>query len=112
MAPNKLDEQAKIGLDGMDREHALELALLRTLADALAAGDRSRCQALLGQLEDLTNAHFLAEQLLMRLHGYPGYAAHQMEHDQLMDELRTITARIQSHPSPDASAEVAALERW
>lgn len=112
MPNSKLTEQAEVGLDGMDREHALELQMVRSLEQALIAGDRCTVLELMGQLEDFANAHFLAEQLLMRLHAYPGYAAHQMEHDRLIAELQRLSTHVLSEPQADAAAVAQALERW
>jgi len=76
------------------------------------SSDKPRIDALLQQLEDFTNAHFLAEQLLMRLHAYPGYEAHQQEHDQLMQELEELSQGIRDESSPDPARATEDLERW
>jgi hemerythrin len=112
MSSYKLQEQAQTGIAEMDREHALELQIVRAIHAALADSDKPRVDALLQQLEDFTNAHFLAEQLLMRLHAYPGYEAHQQEHDQLMQELEDLSQGIRDESSPDPVRATEDLERW
>lgn len=112
MSSDKLHQHAQTGIAEMDQEHALELQIVRSIQTALADEDREKVRELLQQLEDFTNAHFLAEQLLMRLHAYPGYEAHQEEHDQLMTELRELTQSLQTGTSVDPAQEAENLERW
>jgi len=64
------------------------------------------------QLEDFTNSHFLAEQLLMRLHAYPAFETHQQEHDGLITELRDLRRRIESGDDSEPAVAVEALEQW
>ena len=77
----------------MEAEHRVQLELLRSLQEALAQGaeDRSVSGDLLKQLLDYSEAHFLSEQLLMRLHAYPAYEEHVQEHDRLTETLRTLS---------------------
>ena len=112
MSTEKLHQHAQTGIAEMDQEHALELQIVRSIKTALVDADHERVNELLQQLEDFTNAHFLAEQLLMRLHAYPGYEAHQEEHDQLMTELHELSQGIQADTSSDPAQEAENLERW
>ena len=113
MSTNGIGEHARSGVETMEREHALEIQMVRDLQAALAAGDGAAASALFERLEEFTNAHFLAEQLLMRLHAYPAYVAHQEEHDRLIAELRDLRQTLESTEAPaDPAAAVARLERW
>jgi hemerythrin-like metal-binding protein len=107
-----MDENAAAGIGTMDHEHALELQMVRALQAALTEDDRSRVVVLMDQLETFANAHFLAEQHLMRLHAYPGFASHLIEHDRLIAELRELSTRILGDPAADARAAVESLELW
>ena len=112
MSTEQLDQELTTGVDEMDREHALELQIVRSIQKALAGGDRSQVPELLQQLEDFTNAHFLGEQLLMRMHAYPGYQAHQDEHDHLMSELAELARSIETGDPADSAQQAEKLERW
>jgi hemerythrin-like metal-binding protein len=112
MPPSNLQAHASAGIDTMDHEHALELQMVRALQAALAEGDRARVIVLMDQLETFANAHFLAEQHLMRLHAYPGFASHLVEHDRLIAELREISTRIFGDPGADTQPAIEALELW
>jgi len=108
MSADGFGEHAHQGIATMEREHELELRLVRELQAALGAGDRAAAEALFRSLEELTEAHFLGEQLLMRLHAYPAYAAHQEEHDRLIGELRGLAEAVASADPPDPVAAAGA----
>jgi hemerythrin-like metal-binding protein len=78
----------------VEAEHRVQLDLVRALKEALARGDgdRSAPVHLLRQLLDYSEAHFLSEQLLMRLYAYPAYEEHVLEHDRLIGTLRDISS--------------------
>ncbi len=73
-------------------EHEIQMGYLDGAESALRSGlpwpDLDR---VLEQLYEHSNAHFLAENHLMRLQAYPEYGAHSGEHDDmvgLIEELR------------------------
>jgi hemerythrin len=78
----------------VEAEHRVQLDLVRALRESLARGDgeRSASADLLRQLLDYSEAHFLSEQLLMRLYAYPAYEEHVQEHDRLVKTLRDISS--------------------
>ncbi len=78
----------------MDEEHALQLQLLRELVQNLETGDGPAALEVFERLDDFTNAHFLAEELLMRLHAYPEFEAHRSEHGGFVEELKALRARL------------------
>ena len=112
MATNRMDDNAAAGIGTMDQEHALELQMVRALQAALTEDDRAKVVVLMDQLETFANAHFLGEQHLMRLHAYPGFASHLVEHDRLIAELRELSTRILGDPAADAQAAIESLELW
>ena len=112
MPTSRMDENAATGIDTMDHEHALELQMVRALQEALAGKDRAKVVVLMDQLETFANAHFLAEQHLMRLHAYPGFASHLVEHDRLIAHLRELSTRVLGDPAADAKAAIESLEMW
>ena len=111
MSTSNLADHGLEGVEGMDREHAVEMQIVRSLQKALMDEDLDTAGELMKELEDFTNAHFLAEQLLMRLHAYPAYEAHQQEHDQLIAELSELRHSLAGGVE-DPSTAVEAIERW
>jgi len=78
----------------MDEEHALQLQLLRELVQNLETGDGPAALEVFERLDDFTNAHFLAEERLMRLHAYPELEAHRSEHAGFVEELKALRSRL------------------
>ncbi|MDT8319235.1 MAG: hemerythrin domain-containing protein [Xanthomonadales bacterium] len=74
------------GSDAVDAEHGIQLGLLEATQAAVAAGDAS-AQALMEQLHEYSQAHFMSEQLLMRLAARPNYQGHIDDHENLMQDL-------------------------
>lgn len=96
--------------DELEPEHRLQIELLDTLIAAAQAGrDAQQVDELMQRLRDVSQAHFLSEDLLMRLHAYPDYAEHVEEHEKmtrLLDEIRTAAS------TPDSSSLMALRNRF
>ncbi|MFN2443618.1 MAG: bacteriohemerythrin [Thermoanaerobaculia bacterium] len=111
MTANRAPEPA-VTLEETESEHALQIQLLHSIEQALEASDGLRALNLLAQLEDFSDAHFAAEQILMRYHSYPGYQAHELEHGKLLEELRRIRDRVEEGDGTALVAEARAIRKW
>lgn len=81
----------EVGFEVMDREHRVQIDLLDTLHDAVQQGrPAEQVVEIVDRLLDYSRAHFLSEQLLMRLHAYPDFQAHRDEHDRMVDVLQAM----------------------
>lgn len=81
----------RVGEQTIDVEHDLQMQLLDSLTMALdKGGDFSAIKYVLEQFIEFSDMHFLSEQLVMRLHGYPAYETHLEEHTRLMKKVREI----------------------
>jgi|SRR5215469_4160999 len=79
----------------MDAEHDVQMQMLDSLAAALEnRGNFASMKLVLEQFIEFSDLHFLSEQLVMRLHSYPGYEAHLEEHTRLMKKLREIREKV------------------
>ena len=76
-----------------EREHQIQLGLLRELCRAAGAqGDPAVVGEILARLIDYSEAHFASEELLMRMKSYDDYEDHVEDHAQMLDTLRGIEA--------------------
>jgi hemerythrin-like metal-binding protein len=107
----ELPDVLRLGVAEIDIEHSLQVQILSSMLEAFADDDWPRSSDLIRQLQDVTEAHFIAEQLLMRLHAYPGYAVHEREHDQLLQDLRSLEESIVSGET-GLSAAARSFELW
>lgn len=81
----------------MEAEHRVQFSLIRALQDAVEQRrDNKTIETLLEQLVDYSEAHFLSEELLMRLASYDDYEEHAENHHQLIDSLRATLQQFQS----------------
>jgi len=100
-----------VGESVMDAEHEFLHRLLAELKRELVSGG-DRTAELFDRFDLAARAHFMEEQALMRLHAYPGYAAHQEEHDGLIEELRGIAGRLESAGGAEAVEIANELDLW
>ena len=112
MTAQESPKKAVVGASDMEAEHKLLHDLLHALQSALTENSDDEVTELLGRFEDVANLHFMEEQLLMRLHAYPGYEAHLQEHDHLIAELGELSRRITAREFTDAATAAKSLEDW
>lgn len=103
----------KIGEKTIDAEHDLQMQLLDSLSGALAkGGDFSPARYILEQFIEFSDMHFLSEQLVMRLHSYPGYEPHLEEHTRLMKKVREIRDRVLRGETTPSICLIQELRDW
>jgi hemerythrin len=110
-----LEESTELsyGIASMDREHAGQLGLLNDLKAAVRSGaDDSVVYALLNELVEHTNLHFLSEQLAMRLHAYEAYESHFLEHERLLVEVQNLKRSLATGTATDRHGLIEALRSW
>ncbi len=101
---------AYLGEDALDTEHQGQIDLLLMVEKELSgAADPGRLASLLDQLIEFTDIHFMSEQVLMRERAYPGMRAHEEEHSELIEQLRSFQKRIEAAGRTLTAADVAAL---
>lgn len=111
--PGRQGQGLETGVVELDVEHQLQVRLLEALRAAVAAGrPRAEQQALLQQLADASDVHFMSEELLMRLHAWERYEQHTEEHRRLLEELAALRAVFDAGGAEAAAVAVEALQRW
>lgn len=78
------------GLPEIEKEHELQIALVDAFEGAARANERIRAGKILEEMAELSEAHFLAEELVMRLHQYPALEQHAAEHARLIREMNDL----------------------
>lgn len=78
-------------VSGVKREHQVQIRLMQALAGAVAKGEHvARTMA---QLSEYSRAHFLSEELLMRLYDYPDYDTHVLDHERMVEWLNELAEK-------------------
>jgi len=103
----------KVGEQTIDTEHDLQMQLLDSLSHTLEKGaDFSSVRHVLEQFIEFSDMHFLSEQLVMRLHSYPGYEPHLEEHTRLMKKVREIREKVMHGEKLSSLQLVQELRDW
>jgi len=75
------------------REHQEQLRLLHALSDAVEHRETSaEVQRRLEELMSFSEAHFMSEELLMRMKNYDDYEDHQDDHVQMLTSMQVMAA--------------------
>jgi hemerythrin-like metal-binding protein len=105
--------EVSYGVASMDREHAGQLSLLNDLKAAVRSGaPDSLVYALLDELVQHTNLHFISEQLAMKLHAYEAYESHFLEHERLLAEVQYLKRSLAAGTVTDKQRLIEALRSW
>jgi len=107
------DGDLRLHVPSIDFEHGLQIDLVEALGRLVAEGkSREVADEILEKLLDLTQVHFLAEELMMRVEGFPGYEAHVAEHGELLAELLKLRAARREGDHPMTHVAVDGLRSW
>jgi len=113
MSENGSGVPVRVGEKSIDAEHDLQMQLLDSLSQAIQrGGELSPMKYILEQFIEFSDMHFLSEQLVMRLHGYPGYEPHLEEHTRLMKKVREIRANLMKGEHEPSLVLVKELREW
>lgn len=113
MSARAWDEGLRTGVDAIDAEHRLQVSLVNALEQMIRRGERGpRAEKTLTQLVDFTAVHFVSEELMMRLYGYPERDAHELEHARLRDQVAEIQRRVESREEQPALEALGRLHAW
>jgi hemerythrin-like metal-binding protein len=103
----------ELGVPQVDAEHREQLMRMNRLVAAMAEAKAPSAvaedlESLIGFLE----AHFLSEQIVMREQAYPGYDAHQLEHDEAIALMRRLQDRFLAGDLAASEELMRALRGW
>ncbi len=106
-------DESRLGCASLDTEHDLQVELVNALQQAVEQGQKGAVvDEILDQLIAYTNAHFMSEQLLMRLYAYPFYESHTQEHDRLIEQVQSLQERYRAGDMAMTLQTGAALKDW
>ena len=107
-------EQAQAaGQQPLDSEHRMQMGLVDALDHAVRQRrPRKERDEILDQLITFTSVHFGSERLLMRLHAYPDYDAHGLEHDGFEERLQAFRRLCDRGNDGAILREIGRLRAW
>ena len=88
------DRVPSVGIDGLDKDHEVLLALLNHSRLAAANGDDEQGAVIVDQLLNYTQTHFRREEEVMAVCNYPGLANHRKVHRLLARQVDAMQPRL------------------
>ncbi len=80
-----------------DEQHKKLVEMINQLHDAMRAGQgNAMLGVVLQQLISYTATHFAEEEKMMQTHGFPGLAAHKLEHQKLVTHVLDLQKQFQA----------------
>ena len=102
-----------VHIPGIDAQHKRLFALVAELHTAMSQGKgKTVLQSALTSLVDYTKAHFAAEEQLMRKYGYPEFAVHKAQHDELTSQVLDFQQKFLRHETVMTVDLMIFLKTW
>lgn len=107
-------DQYSVGVPSIDEQHLKMVSLLNQIHDGMMSGkEKAVLGRILQALIEYTRMHFAYEEELLTRSGYPDSAAHQKEHADLLQQIRTIRQQCEVDGSNVVTIPVMSfLENW
>ena len=102
-----------VNIAELDRQHQNLFRIIQNLHQAIAAGrGQEVTAAVLANVVNYTIHHFAAEENLMHQHGFPGIAAHRIEHNTLTLKISRFQKEYAEGKADAAECLLRFLQQW
>lgn len=92
-------EEFSIGVDSVDYEHKILMDMINMIYSELEdRRDIEEIKQTMSEIHTEISAHFALEERFMREAGYDEFSAHKNDHEELLDQIRTMMDAIQDGP--------------
>lgn len=87
----------KVGIQEVDEQHKELVNMLNALHNAIVNHRaKESARRILDQLAEYTRTHFLLEESLMRVTHYGGFELHKKQHEELIQQVQDLQAKLDS----------------
>jgi len=81
-------DNLSVGVEQLDKDHQVLIGIINELYDAMVEGHGEELlESIFSRLKEYTMTHFFREESLMSQYGYPEYAEHKQQHEELISQL-------------------------
>ena len=102
-----------VGVPSIDHEHQELIESINALIEVARQGASfDSVSGALGEIYTQISAHFALEERIMRNARYDAYPEHKEDHEDLLEELRSIMDQVDYDGSYDETHLAVELERW
>lgn len=107
------NDSYKVGIEEIDSQHKELVRLLNELHTSIREHHGSATsREILNQLVDYTRTHFMVEESLMRVSGYPEHPAHRHQHETLIAQVRALQEKLDSGVASISFELLHFLKNW
>jgi hemerythrin len=102
-----------VGVDSVDYEHQNLMDMINMIyAELEDRRDISEITQTISDVHAEISAHFALEERIMREAGYEEFEAHKNDHEDLLDQIRTMMDAIENDPEPALDMLSEQLADW
>jgi len=107
------DQSYSVSVRRLDEQHQKLFSLLNALHEAMRQGKgQAVVQDTLRELATYTVTHFRAEEELLRKTNFPGFAAHQAEHQKFVEKVNQFTEDLKAGRNASPIALLGFVKGW
>ncbi|HEY7617932.1 MAG TPA: bacteriohemerythrin [Terriglobales bacterium] len=107
------DKSYSVNVRRCDEEHQKLFSLFNDLYKAMSGTNVSgTIRDTVRQLSEYTRTHFLAEEALMQRTNYPGLAAHRIEHQKFIAQVKKFQTDVENGDEVNLIAVLGFLKDW
>ena len=107
------DEKLALGIPSVDEQHRKLVEMINQLFVALGEG---KAEAIMGgvleELIDYTETHFIDEEELKKVTGYPGYLDHKKNHDLFIAKVKGLKSEFLGGKTDISLEVIRFLKDW
>lgn len=102
-----------VGVEAVDYEHQEMISLINSVyAEMQGRNDAESVEQFLGDVHSAISAHFALEERAMRLSSYDQYAQHKEDHEELLEEIRSMMDDVHRDPERGIKLLQERLAKW
>jgi hemerythrin len=107
------ESQFLMGIEALDNQHKQLVDLVNELHQSLLANEPNGTHVeIMTRMVNLAKTHFLDEEHLCRVHGYPRYLFHKSAHEGLMRNLTAYRDQVAEKITPLTAGYVELMKLW
>lgn len=107
------DQNLRVNVVEIDAQHKKLVDLLNKLFDEVKSGNgRTAMDGVLTELVNYTEYHFDTEERLLEKYGYPAYAEHKKQHEDLKKEVQDLKTDFHKGQAAITFRTMSFLSEW
>jgi len=106
-------DDLSVGFEEIDEQHKILIRLVNKMHEAIHKRKGSDVvEEILGELATYTKTHFVVEESLMRILGYPDYEDHKVAHDDLLEQVIELKEKVATGQTTVSFQLMHFLKNW